>query len=116
MKEYPKKLKQEVINQHTSGVSVAEISESLSITRSTVYEWIKQSEKNTDSKFTKSNFRLLENKIKRLEVIIEILQNVECTASAPLDEKFDAPEQMYGKYSVHMLCNALKVSRGTRLA
>lgn len=31
MKEYPKKLKKEAINQHISGVSVAKIAESLSI-------------------------------------------------------------------------------------
>lgn len=31
----------------------------------------------------------------------------------PLKVKLDALEELYGKYSVHMLCDALKVSRGT---
>ena len=113
MKEYPEELKQEVISQYESGISVSKIAEELSISRSTVYEWIKQSDQNSDVRLTRSNLRLLENKIKRLEGIIEILQKAECTANAPLDEKLAVLEQMYGKYSVHMLCDALKVSRGT---
>ena len=113
MKEYPEAIKQEAIDQHASGVSVAKIAEILSVSRSTVYEWIRRSEQNVEGKLTKSNLRLLENKIKRLEGIIEILQNAECTAGAPLDEKLAVLEQMYGKYSVHMLCDALKVPRGT---
>ena len=59
------------------------------------------------------NFRVLEAKVKRLEGIIEILQNVGCRVDDPLDIKLYALEQLYGQYSVHMLCDALKVSRGT---
>ena len=87
MKEYPEELKREVISQHESGISVAKIAEELSISRSTVYEWIKQSDQNADVRTTRFNLRLLENKIKRLEGIIEILQNAECTANAPLNKK-----------------------------
>ena len=54
MKEYPEELKREAISQHESGGSVAKIAESLSISRSTIYEWIKQSEQNVDFKLTKS--------------------------------------------------------------
>lgn len=59
------------------------------------------------------SFCLLENKVARLEGIIEILQNVNCRANDPLDVKLYALEELYGQYSVHMLCEALKVSRGT---
>ena len=48
MKEYPEDLKREVISQHESGITVAKIAESLSVSRSTVYEWIKQSDQNSD--------------------------------------------------------------------
>lgn len=59
------------------------------------------------------NFRMLEAKVKRLEGIVEILQIANCTANAPLNEKLQALEELHGQYNVHMLCDALKVPRGT---
>lgn len=55
----------------------------------------------------------LENKVKRLEGKIEILKTVNCKFDAPLREKLYALEELYGKYSIHMLCETLEVSRGT---
>ncbi len=54
----------------------------------------------------------LENKVKRLEGIIEILKTFNCKVDAPLREKLYALEELYGKYSIHMLCEAFEVSRG----
>lgn len=105
-------IKQEAINLYKSGTPAAEIATSLSISRSTVYKWVKE-QNNGPSDLTKSSLCRLENKVKRLEGIIEILQGVNCTVSSPLNEKLDALERLYGKYSVHMLCEALKVPRGT---
>ena len=105
-------IKQEAISLYGSGTPAAEIAISLSISRSTVYKWVKE-QNNIPHDVTKSSLRRLENKVKRLEEIIEILQGVNCTVSSPLNEKLDALEQLYGKYSVHMLCEALKVPRGT---
>ena len=56
---------------------------------------------------------MLENKVARLEGIIEILKTVECTPQAPLKQKLYAAEKLYGKYNVHMICDALDISRGT---
>lgn len=104
--------KQEAINLYKSGTPAAEIATSLSISGSTVYKWVKE-QNNVPHDLTKSSLRRLENKVKRLEGIIEILQGVNCTVSSPLNEKLDALERLYGKYSVHMLCYPLKVLRGT---
>ena len=112
MNKYSDKVKQEAINRYRSGNPVAEIAKSLSIARSTVYKWVKD-QRDVPHDITKSNLLQLENKVKRLEGIIEILQGVNCTVSSPLNEKLDALEQLYGKYSVHMLCEALNVPRGT---
>jgi putative transposase len=42
-----------------------------------------------------------------------VLQKVNCTASAPLKEKLHELALLYGQYSVHTLCEALNVDRGT---
>lgn len=112
MNKYPDTTKQEALDLYSSGISAPEIAKSLSISKSTVYKWLKE-QNHAAPKSPKSNLHLLEKKIKRLEGIIEILQSVDCTVRSPLDEKLDALEQLYGKYSVHMLCDALKVPRGT---
>jgi len=47
--------------------------------------------------------------------MLNVLKASECSVSAPLQEKLSALEKLYelGKYSVHTLCDALDVSRGT---
>lgn len=104
--------KQEAINLYRSGTPAAEVAILLSISKSTVYKWVKE-QNNVPHDLTKSSLRRLENKVRRLEGIIEILQSVNCSVSSPLDEKLDTLKRLYGKYSVHMLCEALKVPRGT---
>ena len=45
--------------------------------------------------------------------MIEILKTVKCNVQSPLQEKLCELEKLYGKYSVHVLCDALNVPRGT---
>ena len=40
-------------------------------------------------------------------------QIADCTVSAPLRQRLCAAEQFYGKYSIHMICDAFNISRGT---
>lgn len=96
------------------GESVATIAADTGISRSTLYAWIKSAQIEPGMvEFTRKNFRMLEAKVKRLEGIVEILQIANCTANAPLNEKLQALEELHGQYNVHMLCDALKVPRGT---
>lgn len=96
------------------GESVATITADTGISRSTLYAWIKAARNEPDElNFTLKNFRMLETKINRLEGLVEILQRVNCTVNAPLSEKLPALEELYSQYSVHMLCDALQVPRGT---
>lgn len=115
--KYTESEKQGFIERYLSGESVVSILEETAIPRSTLYSWIKmykvneQIGKQKDVNLT--NYRLLENRIKRLKGIIEILKAAECTPTAPLEERLIALEKFYGQYNVHMLCEAMNVSRGT---
>lgn len=112
MKRHTRETKSCIITRCTSGETVPAISKSTGIPRSTIYHWIKNPPLSKKEETAKT-IRILENKIKRLEGIIEILKKVNCTASAPLQERLYALESLQGQYSVHMLCEALDVSRGT---
>ena len=57
------------------------------------------------------NFHLLENKVARLETIIEILKSASCTPKSPLKQRLYAAEQLYGKYNIHVICDAFDIPR-----
>ncbi len=116
MNKYSDEQKQEVIEQYANGESVSDIVADFQIPRSTIYSWITENQNSNTSKKKEvnlRNFRALEKKIARLEGIVEILQSIDCTANSPLDVKLATLEELYGQYSVHMICDALKVPRGT---
>lgn len=56
---------------------------------------------------------MLERKISRLESIIEIIKKANCRPNDPLELKLPALESLQNQYSVHLLCEALDVPRGT---
>ena len=110
------KEKQSLVARYQAGESVAEICADTGIARSTFYTWIKPyTTTTTDSGYVVSQqeFIKMKQRIQKLEQKVEILQKVGCTASAPLQEKLQELAKLYGQYSVHALCEALCVSRGT---
>ena len=112
--KYSNDEKQTVLNLFQSGEPVSSIVSVTNIPRSTIYAWLKQVQNGQSKKeVSVKNFRLLENKIKHLESVIEILQTISCKVEDPLQIKLHAMEELYGQYSVHMLCEALGVPRGT---
>lgn len=107
--KYTEAQKQSVLELFANGKSVSEIVTSAGIPRSTIYSWIKASrEKKNKKELSLRNFRYLENKVKRLEGIIEILQTVNCQAADSLDIKLNSLEELYGQYNVHMLSRLSK--------
>lgn len=108
--------KQLLVARYHTGESVTKICADTGIARSTFYTWIKPFTVTiTDSGCTVSHqeFIRMKQKIQKLEQKVEILQKVSCTVSAPLQEKLQELAKLYDQYSVHALCEALCVSRGT---
>jgi len=111
------KSKIELVKRHINGESVGSISKDTNLPKSTIYYWINQYSKNIEAKKEVPASTVLEldharKRIKKLEGLIEVMRAVDCTASAPLRQKLEALESLYGQYSVHTLCEALDVSRG----
>ncbi len=108
--------KQALVARYHTGESVAEICADTGVVRSTFYTWLKShttTETATGHAVSRQEFVKLNQKILKLEQKVEILQKVNCTVSAPLQEKLRELTKLYGQYSVHALCEALCVSRGT---
>ena len=101
---------------YASGQSVSQLAKKLDIPKSTIYTWIKreqQHQRKTQEKLPLKSYRLLEQKVKRLENTIEILKSVLSPATLPLHKKVELIEQLQKKYSLRMICDALGFNRGT---
>ena len=108
--------KKSLVAQYRARETVAEICADVGIARSTFYTWIKPYSVppgNLDHAVSQQYFAKLKQKLQKLEQKVEILQKVNCTMSAPLQEKLQEITKLYGQYSVHALCEALCVSRST---
>ena len=84
------------------------------ISRTTIYRWLKETE--IAEKYSSANnkeIKRLLRRVERLEEIIQIINEANCLPSAPLKERLYALEKIYGTHSVHVLCEALNVDRGT---
>ena len=101
--------------RYKNGESVSDLVVETGIPRSTIYAWIKEAADRDCNKKAVSlkNYRILKNKVARLQGIIEIMKKVGCSVSDPLEIRLPALETLQGQYSVHMLCEALDVPRGT---
>ena len=110
--------KQAIINRYISkSESPLDIINSVGISKSTFYKWLSDYRKNSgvfnSKSLTMNNFNILENKIKRLETIIEIIRKANIPLNAPLKQKLSAAEILYKHYNIHLVCDALCISRGT---
>ena len=73
MTKYTKEVKYNVLKQYQEGTPIPLIIQNTNIPRSTIYHWIKNPPLSKKEETAKT-IRILENKIKRLEGIIEILK------------------------------------------
>lgn len=117
-KTYTSEQKQAIIERYISGgETYLQISEDTGIAKSTFYSWLKKYniEKETAKKKTVNfrNFMLLENKVARLENMVDILKSVGGIEDIHLRKKLYLAERFYNEYSVHLICETLDIPRGT---
>ena len=104
------------VKRYQDGETVFSICNENQIPRSTFYRWIQEYQQTvtgTGTVVTPQEFLYLKRRISKLEDMVQVLKTVSCTASSPLQEKLKAIAPLYGQFSVHALCDALEVSRGT---
>ena len=110
--------RQAILDRYISkSESPTSIIKSVGISKSTFYKWIsdykiEQAEAKRKG-LTLRNFNLHEAKFKRLEGIIEIIKKANILPNSPLQQKLYVAEKLSSEYSVHMICDALDIARGT---
>lgn len=114
---YSEKEKRTLVSLYYNGKTVSEICQEHQISRSTFYTWI-QTYRPVESKdgsrtVTPKDFDSLLRRCEKQEQIIAVLKSIPAIANATTQEKFAALEPLYGQFSVHVLCEALDVPRGT---
>lgn len=115
-KWHSKEEKEHIVHKYIfDKTSVIEISTQTNIPQSTIYDWIKEyidrnELESVAPRYSQSTF---EGKLQRCEDIVTILKTVNCTSTAPLRDKLYEMEKLYPRFTIHALCNAMDVPRGT---
>ena len=114
---YTEQQKEAAISRYNNGETVISIAKDFHTSRSTIYYWIKKSQERTihvaNNTVSVADYKKLQKKLRRQQLMIEILQVAHCSPKAPLSEKLRALAPLYGKYPVHVMCEAFNISRGT---
>lgn len=106
---------EKALADYLDGITVVQIVRELGVSRSTIYSWIRKQKSKGVIKTvpTQKEVMNLKQRLAKLQDIVVVLKEVDCTAKAPLHERLLAAESFYGKYSVYVLCDALNIARGT---
>ena len=116
---YPVELKVQTIRRYEKGESIKALSQELHISQSTLYQWRKEycSIEMPNRTYTPAEFDAMARRLKKLEHYMEIIHQSGYLSSVPLQKKLATLEELYNRpdnpYSVHELCDALGVARGT---
>lgn len=116
---YPAAFKVKVIHRYEKGESIKALSKELHISQSTLYHWRKEccSIQTPNRAYTPAEFDAISRRLQKLEHEMEIIRISGYLAKVPLQDKLAALESLYNNpnnpYSVHELCDALSVARGT---
>lgn len=116
--EYPVEIKRKVIQRYEKGESIKDLSQEFHIAQSTIYHWRKSfcSIQTPQHTYTPKEFDVLSRKLGKMEHELEIIRLSGFLAEVPLRKKLEVLEKIYHEnqqFSVHELCEALGVARGT---
>lgn len=116
---YPIELKVKTIRRYEKGESIKALSQELHISQSTLYQWRKKycSIEIPNRTYTPAEFDAISRRLQKLEHHMAIIHQSGYLSSVPLQKKLATLEHLYNQpdnsYSVHELCDALGVARGT---
>ena len=118
-KKYPLEFKKQAIRRYEKGESIPALCQELHVSQSTFYHWRNQyrSIQTSAHTYTPAEFDALVRRLQKAEHKLSIIQLSGYMSKVPLQDKLATLEHFHNEmsdlYSVHELCEALDVSRGT---
>ena len=116
-KHYPKALRDEAVLYFERGHTFLETKAKYGMAESTFYEWKRLFDQSYTihdvTKNDRSAARKAQRHLEKLSMELEVLRQCPCGITASIDEKMTAINALDNKYSVHVLCDALGLPRGT---
>ncbi len=109
-------IKKEIVNAYLQGEPVLTLKLKYNMARSSIYSIINDYTTPKDeenSLVSNKNYIKLQKLCNRKDDIICILKTVNCTVKSNLQERLQELSKLHGQYSVHILCEAMEVDRGT---
>lgn len=117
--QYPEVFKTNIIRRYENGEKIKDLSQELHIAQSTIYRWRKECRTIEARKhsYTPAEFDALSKRLQKAEHELEVIRLSNYIAGVPLQKKLSTLTELYRRpnnpYSVHELCDALEVARGT---
>lgn len=113
--KYTTSFKREVVKFYLDDHTVKEVISEFDIAESTLFEWRKEYLRCNFYKRSGDRLNAYKQKLhqRKLEQMLKALQLSGCDISSTTDEKICAIEKLSNKFSIHVLCEALQLPRGT---
>ena len=114
-KQYPLEFKTQVVQSCKMGLSILDASEKYQVAKSTLYRWMQEIHLTEDESNT-VDYPAFQRQNARLGHLLQIIRLSNLIDEAPLRKRLEILTRLYeqfAQYSVHELCEALNVSRGT---
>lgn len=116
MRKIPKKRQRQIVNEYYDGVKIPDLSKKYNIPVSTIYTWIKKyPPKHLEHKFfaPPKEHRSLQRYANKLGNEVNILQSFLEYKGIDNKERYEFMDLLYGKFTIHELCGAFNIDRGT---
>ena len=114
-KRYPEEFKKQVTAICISGAPLATISKKYNISLNTLYRWRKEYQQAADQTATK-DYPTLYRQCERQDHILQIIRLSNIIDDVPRRKRLEILARLhkqFEQYSVHELCEAINISRGT---
>lgn len=114
-KQYRPEFKQQVVLRIRNGLPILEISQKYHVAQSTLYCWIKDLEL-ISGDFSVTDYNTLQRQHDRVNHILQVIRLSSIIDEVPLQRRLSILARLheqFEQYSVHELCEALNVARGT---
>lgn len=113
---YSNEQREIMLQQYQNGKTIKEICAEYHVSKSSLYNWIRQDrpvKSNRKTYITCRKYYELEQEVLRLREEVEILHRAGCSVQSPAEQKLPELVRLNAEhgYSVHALCRALEVRR-----